>query len=205
MTYYSPEELTASDVVEFETTDAKGKPLKFRTPEGAEVIVKGGARPMKWNVQDGQGLSGASRRFGGVGLAEGTITIKMGGINGAAQRAAFKAGMWRHFAPPQLAQNAQEFTVKHPLFAEYPGFPVLKVVCLDGPPGDWDKVAQLKTIEYKWGEARKPAPTLSSTITAGNTKDGPTAKNDTKAALNLIVTQNDAEIGALSAESAALP
>lgn len=205
MTYYSPEELVASDIVEFSSTDAKGKPLAFRTPEGAEVVVKGGPRPMTWNVQNGQGLSGASRRFGGVGLAEGTITLKMGGINGAAQRAAFKAGMWRHFAPPGLNQNAQEFTVKHPLFAEYPGFPVLKIVCLDGPPGDWDKVAQLKTIEYKWGEARKPAPTLSSTISASNTKDGPKAENDTKAAFDLSVTQNKTEIGALGAELAALP
>jgi hypothetical protein len=205
MTYYSPDELAASDIVEFETTDAKGKPLQFRTPQGAEVVVKGDPRPMVWNVQNGQGLSGATRRFGGVGLAEGSITLRMGGPEGAAQRAAFKAGMWRYFAPPEPGQNAKVFTVKHPVFAEYPGFPVLQIVPLEGPPGDWDKVSQLKTIEYKWGEWRKPLPTLTSAITAGNTKDGTKAKNDTKAALDLIVTQNTAEIGQLGAELAATP
>jgi hypothetical protein len=202
--YYSTRQLQGQDEVEFETTDAKGKLVFFKTPAGAEVIVTGKPRPLNWTVQNGIGLSGATRRFAGVGLAEGTISIRMGGPDGARMKAEFKAGIWKWFAPPKPGENAKVFSVKHRRFNAYPGFPVIQIVPLDGPPGDWDRVAQTELVVFQWGEWRKPLPTLSSATTAGDTKDGAKAKNAAKAKIEAGIAQDSAKITALSEQLAGL-
>jgi hypothetical protein len=202
--YYSDKQLAGQDEVEFNTTDSKGKPVFFKTPAGAEVIVTGKPRPMNWTVQNGIGLSGATRRFAGTGLAEGTISLRMGGPDGARMKAEFKAGIWKYFAPPKPGENAKVFTVKHRRFNAYPGFPVVQIVPLDGPPGDWDRVAQLETVVFQWGEWRKPLPTLSSATTAGDGKDGAKAKSAAKTKIEAGIAQDTARIETLSTQLAAL-
>jgi hypothetical protein len=204
MSFWSPTELAAHDYVEFTVPDSKGKPINFTSPIGAYCKVVGGPRPAEWQVTGGPGLSGATRKLVRVGLAEGTITLRFTGDKAAEQRKAFREGMWKYFRIPAPNENPTVATVKHPRFAAYPTTPVTQVQCLEGPPGDWDEMTQVETVVYKWGEWRKPAPTLSSANTAGNSKDGTKSKNAAKAALDASVTQNSTEIGQLSAELATL-
>ena len=204
MSFWSKNELDAMNVVEFEVPDAKGKPIKFTSPKGAYCKVTGGPRPATWQEAGGPGLSGATRRFVRVGLAEGTITLRFAGPEAAAQRKEFREGMWKYFRIPAPNENPKVATVKHPRFAAYPTEPVIRIQCLDGPPGDWDEMSQVETVVYKWGEWRKTAPALSSTNTAGTGKDGAKAKSAAKAALDKAAAQNAAEISQLSKELATL-
>ena len=197
MNFWSPEELAAMDVVEFEVPDTKGKPIKFTSPRGAYCKVVGGSRPAEWQVTGGPGLSGATRKLVRVGLAEGTITLRFAGPDAAAQRKAFREGMWKYFRIPAPNENPTVATVKHPRFAAYPVTPITRIQCLDGPPGDWDEMTQIETVVYKWGEWRKPAPTLSSANTAGNGKDGAKAKNAAQEKLDASVAQGSEQISSL--------
>lgn len=191
--YWSDEELAAMQVVTFGTTDAKGKPIKVSTPGVAKVV--GQPRPLNWNVQQGMGLSGAVARFAGIGLAKGTITLKMGGIEGAFLRSEYKE-MRKYVRGPKQGEPARVYDVTHPRFAEY-NPPVLRIHITDDPAGDWDENTQIETVVINWEEDRKPLPTLSSSTTAGQTKDGAKAKNDTRAALQAAIKQNSESIAAL--------
>lgn len=205
MSFWSPDELAAMDVIEFEVPDAKGKPIKFTSPRGAYCKVTGGPRPAEWQVTGGPGLSGATRKLVRVGLAEGTITLRFAGPSAAEQRKAYREGMWKYFRIPAPNENPTVATVKHPRFAAYPVTPVTRVQCLDGPPGDWDEMTQIETVVYKWGEWRKAAPTLSSANTAGNGKDGAKSKNAELEVLKKSAEQGMGEIKDLGDVLASLP
>lgn len=196
MTFWSPEELAAMNVVSFGTTDAKGKPIKVKTPACAKVT--GQPRPLIWNVQQGQGLSGAVARFGGIGLAKGTITLKMGGAEGDKLRAEYDA-LRKYVRGPAQGEPAKVYDVASARFGRY-NPPVLRIHLTDDDPGNWDENTQLETVVLNWEEDRKPLPTLSSSTTAGQTKDGAKAKNDTRTALQAAIKQNSEQISALTAQ-----
>ncbi|MDI1444209.1 hypothetical protein [Polyangium sp. 6x1] len=180
MTFWSEAELKAMSVVEFETTDAKGKKVTFRTPPCAKVSCPDGT-PLVWNTQQGLGLSGAVSRFGGIGLAKGSITLPMGT---AAHRQLFDEGCRKYLAAPAQGQPAKILTVKHPRLAR---IGVTQIKLMGEPAGDWDEQKQIETVVYQWEAYRKPLPTLSSATTAGQTKDGPKAKNDVNAGYRAVI------------------
>lgn len=193
MTFWSESELKAMSVVEFETTDAKGAKVTFRTPPCAKVSCPDGT-PLVWNTQQGMGLSGAVSRFGGIGLAKGSITLPMGTKE---QRAAYDTGCKKYLVAPAQGQPARIYTVKHPRLAR---IGVTQVKLLGEPAGDWDEQKQIETVTYQWEAYRKPLPTLSSATTAGQTKDGPKAKQDVLAGIKAAETQLKEENEALRLE-----
>lgn len=179
------------DVVELETTDAKGGKVNFSTPRCVKVVAK--PRPMTWQVQQGLGLSGAFARFTGIGLASGTITLTMTTLE---HRVEFDSECKIHLAAPAQGQPAKVFTVKHPRFAR---IGMDKLHFQGEPAGEWDEQKQIETVVYEWEESRRPLPMLSSApTTAGSTKDGPKAKSEVNAAIKATVKQNSDTIAALS-------
>lgn len=188
MTYWSEEELAAMSFVEFETTDTKGKKVTFKTPGKCARVVCPDGTPMIWNTQQGLGLSGAVSRFGGIGLAKGSITLVMGT---AELRAEFDAGCKKYLIAPPQGQAAKIYKVKHPRMAR---IGVTQIKLLGEPGGDWDADKQIETVVYQWEAYRKPLPTLSSANTSGQTKNGPTAENETRAAAQAAIKQNSETI-----------
>lgn len=182
------------DVVEFETTDAKGQRVSFWTPQCAKVVAK--PRPMTWQVQQGLGLSGATARFTGVGLASGTITLTMAT---AEHRLEFDNNCKRYLAAPAQGQPAKIFKVRHPRLAR---LGISQIHFQDEPAGDWNEQTQIETVIYSWEEHRKPLPTLSSPTTAGATKDGATAKKRVTDGIEAARAEYKAEMLANSAEIA---
>lgn len=178
------------DVVEFETTDAKGRPVAFSTPRCAKVVAK--PRPMTWQVQQGLGLSGAIARFTGIGLASGTITLMMATVE---HRVEFDSECKVYLAAPAQGQPAKIFKVKHPRFAR---LGISQIHLQDEPAGDWDEKTQIETVVYSWEEHRKPLPTLSSPTTAGATKDGAKAKSAVAEQYKAAVAQRSATIAELT-------
>lgn len=174
------------DVVEFETTDAKGAKVNFSTPRCAKVVAKG--RPLTWQVQQGLGMSGAIARFTGIGLASGTVTLAMATV---AHRVEFDSECKIYLASPAQGQPAKIFKVKHPRFAR---LGISQIHLQEEPAGDWDEKTQIETVVYSWEEHRKPLPTLSSPATSGATKDGPKAKSETINALAAVSAQRSARI-----------
>lgn len=193
MIFWTDEELAAMSFVEFETTDVKGKKVTFKTPKCAEVSCPEGT-PLIWNTQQGLGLSGAVSRFGGIGLAKGSITLTMGT---AEHREEFDAGCKKHLAAPARGQSAKIYQVRHPRFAR---IKVTQIKLMGEPGGSWDKDKQIETVVYQWEAHRKPLPTLSSATTAGQTKTGPTAENAARAELQAAVVQNSQTISDLGAQ-----
>jgi hypothetical protein len=58
MSFYTPAELAAMDVVRFKVND-RGKTVEFSTPIGAGLDVVCGPRPLGLQVTQGIGLDGA--------------------------------------------------------------------------------------------------------------------------------------------------
>jgi hypothetical protein len=198
VTFWSEAELVTMAVVEFETTDAKGKKVAFRTPPCAKLVCPDGT-PLVWNTQQGMGLSGAVSRFGGIGLAKGSITLTMGT---AEHRQLFDLFCKKYLAAPAQGQSAKIFTAKHPRLAR---IGVTQIKLMGEPGGDWDEKTQIETVVYQWEAHRKPLPTLSSPTTAGNTKDGPKAKVDAAAAIKAANAKLAAENKELSSQLQSLP
>jgi hypothetical protein len=173
------------DVVIFETADAKGKTIEFRTPQCAKLTAK--PRPLTWQVQQGLGLSGAVARFTGIGLATGTITLMMAT---AEHRQAFDDSCKRFLAAPAQGQPAKVFKARHPRLAR---LGIWQIHFQDEPAGEWDETKQIETVTYTWEEHRKPLPTLSSPTTAGATADGPKAKSAVNAAKKAAHEENQRE------------
>jgi len=194
--FWSEDELAAMDLVSFEVND-RGQTVRFRTPVDAEVEVKGNPRPIEWQVQQGLGLDGATAKLRGIGLASGTITIRMGGSNGSNMRQEYDLCCRKYLKGPARNQPAPIFTVKNPRFTRYSP-PVLKIHLKDDPCGDWDKAAQIETIVFNWEEDRKPSPTLSSPSTAGASKTGAKASDKTTEAALKTIAENNAKIKDLS-------
>jgi hypothetical protein len=188
VSFWSEAELAAMSVVEFETTDAKGKKVTFKTPPCAKVSCPDGT-PLVWNTQQGLGLSGAVSRFGGIGLAKGSITLTMGT---AEHRQVYDLFVKKYLAAPAQGQPAKILTVKHPRMAR---IGVTQIKLMGEPAGDWNEQAQIETVVYQWEAHRKPLPTLSGATTAGQGKDGASkAKNATVEGLKASVAQQSAEI-----------
>lgn len=200
MSFWTDDELAAMDVVHFAVND-RGKTVNFSTPLGAGLDVVCNDRPLEWQVTQGIGLDGATAKFRGLGLATGTITLKMGGASGREQRRQYNDGVKKYIRGPARGQPAPIFNVSHPGFAEYTP-PVTKIHFKGQGPGAWDKQTQLMTVVLTWEEDRKPSPTLSAPSTAGAGKDGPKAKSATVEALTKSIEQNSAEITALSQQLA---
>lgn len=197
MSFYTEAELLALDVVSFRVND-RGKTVHFTTPIGAGCDVVCNPRPQEWQVTQGVGLDGAFAKFRGLGLASGTITITMGGVDTAEfQRQQFDEGVKRYIRGPERGQPAPIFDVAHPHFAEYVP-PVTRVHFKGQGPGSWDKNTQIKTVVLEWEEDRKPSPTLSAPSTAGAGKDGAKAKSKTTEALTKSIEQNSQQITALT-------
>lgn len=203
MSFYTIEELAAMDVMQFRVNE-RGKTITFNTPIGAGLEVVCNERPQEWQVTQGIGLDGATAKFRGLGLATGTITITMGGVEeGPLQRQQYDAGVKKYIRGPERGQPAPIFDVSYPAFAEY--VPPVKQIHFKGQgPGTWDKATQTKTVVLNWEEHRKPSPTLSAPSTAGAGKDGAKAKSKTTEALTKSIEQNSAQITALTQTLASL-
>jgi hypothetical protein len=204
MSFYTPEELAAMDVVQFRVND-RGKTITFNTPIGAGLDVVCNDRPLEWKVTTGPGLDGATAKFTGLGLASGTITLTMGGTEeGPIHRQQYDAGVKKYIRGPARGQPAPIFDVIHAQFAEYE--PPVKQIHFKGQgPGAWDKNTQIKTVVLNWEEHRNPSPTLSSPSTAGAGKDGAKAKNKTTEAYTKSIEQNMSQITELTQTLATTP
>jgi hypothetical protein len=203
VSFYTPEELAAMDVMRFRVND-RGKTVEFSTPIGAGLDVVCNERPLEWKVTTGPGLDGATTKFTGLGLATGTITLTMGGVEeGQIHRRQYNAGVKKYARGPARGQPAPIFDVIHPQFAEYEP-PVTKIHFKGQGPGTWDKNTQIKIVVLNWEEDRKPSPTLSSPSTAGAGKDGAKAKSKTTESITKSIEQNSSQITALTQTLASL-
>lgn len=196
MSFWTEEELAAMSVVKFRTTDARGQPVTFQTPGCAEVLIPDGT-PLVWNTQQGLGLSGAVSRFGGIGLAKGSIVLTMGTVK---HRVEFDLGCKRYLSAPPQGQPAKIYDVEHPRLAR---IGVTRIKLMNDPGGVLDKQTQIETVTYQWEAHRKPLPTLSSPTTSGQSKDGAKANSGTRAGYQAAIAQNSAEIDRLGKELAA--
>lgn len=198
MSYWTEEELKAMTVVKFRTTDSRGVLVNFQTPNCADVLSPDGT-PLVWNTHQGLGLSGAVSRFGGIGLAKGSIVLTMGTPQ---HRVEFDLGCKRYLSAPPQGQPAKIYDVEHPRLAR---IGVTRIKLMNDPGGSLDKQTQIETVTYQWEAHRKPLPTLSSPTTSGQSKDGAKASSGTRAAMDAAIAQNSADIKRLTAERDALP
>lgn len=194
--FWTAEEMAAMDRVEFDVND-RGKTVSFRTPKGAEIRVKANPRPLEWQVQQGLGLDGATAKFRGIGLATGSISIRMGGEKASDMRQEYDLFCRKYLRGPSRGQPAPTFTARHPRLARY-NPPVTKIHFKADPAGEWDEMTQIEMVVFEWEEDRKASPALSSSSTAGGSKDKPNAKSKTTEALEKAVKQDSTQISELS-------
>lgn len=203
MSFHTDAELAAMGVMQFRVND-RGQTIAFNTPIGAGLDVVCNERPQEWQVTQGIGLDGAFAKFRGLGLATGTITLTMGGVEeGPIHRQQYDAGVKKYIRGPARGQPAPIFDVSYPSFAEYSP-PVTQIHFKGQGPGTWDKNTQIKTVVLNWEEHRKPSPTLSSPSTTGAGKDGAKAQSKTTEALTKSIEQNSSQITELTQTLASL-
>jgi hypothetical protein len=157
---WSAEEQAQLDYVEIETTRS-GKPVKVRSPGVCEV--DGDGIPREWDVVQGFGLSGATQRFKGIGLAEFSLTIKVWETAHRTELKAFASAV----EVSQPGQPERVYAVKNPRLA-FKG--IDKMVFLNDPfPKDGKD--QSDTLVYKCRQWRKPLPTLTAPSAAGSSSE----------------------------------
>lgn len=156
MSIWTPEEQDQLDYVEITTTRA-GATVTARSP--GVCTIEGDGIPRNWDVVNGFGLSGATQRFKGIGLAEFSITIR---VWQAAHRPLLKV-----FAAAVEAslpgQPERVYQIKNPRLA----FKGIASCVFLNDPFPKDESNQSDTLVYKCRQWRKPLPTMSSPTAPG--------------------------------------
>lgn len=132
-----------------------------RTPGIAEV--QGFHSPRQWDERKGYGLSGATLRYRGIGLAKGKLIIRLTTEQDWAD--------WHDFAPvvkrPPVGERAHALDISHPLLEQ---LDIRAVVVEDvGQPTQDDRGTWTIVIELK--EYRKPVVQLSTPDGAATTPE----------------------------------
>lgn len=156
MSIWSAEELAQLDYVEITTTRA-GKPLTVRSP--GVCLVEGDGIPREWDVVQGFGLSGATQRFKGIGLAEFTLSIRVWLPEHRSLLKTFAAAV--EVSLP--GQPERVYQVANPRLA-FKG--IAQMVFLNDPFPK-DEKDQSDLLVYKCRQWRKPLPTLTSPSAPG--------------------------------------
>lgn len=150
-----------------------------RTPGIAEV--QGFRSPRNWDERRGYGLSGATLRFRGVGLASGKLIIRLTTEQDWAD--------WEAFAPvvkrPPVGERAHALDISHPILEQ---LDIRAVVVTDvAQPEQDDKGVWTITIELK--EYRRPVIQLSTPDGAATTPEPQTEGQRMIAALTAQVQE----------------
>lgn len=156
MSIWTAEELDQLDYVEI-TTTRSGKPVTVRSP--GVCTVEGDGIPREWDVVQGFGLSGATQRFKGIGLAEFTITIRVWEAEHRPLLKVFAAAV--EVSLP--GQQERVYEIKNPRLA-FKG--ITQMVFLNDPFPK-DEKDQSDTLTYKCRQWRKRLPTLTSPSAPG--------------------------------------
>lgn len=156
MSIWNTEEQVQLDYVEITTTRG-GVPLTVRSP--GVCMVEGDGIPREWDVVQGFGLSGATQRFKGIGLAEFTITIRVWLAEHRPLLRVFAAAV--EVSLP--GQPERVYQIKNPRLA-FKG--ITQMVFLNDPFPK-DEKDQSDTLSYKCRQWRKPLPTLTAPSAPG--------------------------------------
>lgn len=156
MSIWSAEEQNQLDYVEITTTRGGGA-VTVRSP--GVCTIDGDGIPRNWDVVNGFGLSGATQRFKGIGLAEFTLTIRVWKATDRALLVTFAKAV--EVSVP--GQPERVYQVKNPRLA-FKG--IDKMVFLNDPFPK-DNADQSDTLVYKCRQWRKALATLTSPSAPG--------------------------------------
>jgi hypothetical protein len=126
-----------------------------RSP-GVLVGIEINGIPLKYDSQQGFGLSGEFLRFTGLGLAEWKFTLR---LIDAEDRAANDAGPWRKAtAPPPQGRTDRLRSIKHPVLERFR--PAVTLGSLQEIPAEVPATTEGGgvTITYPFKAYRKPLP-----------------------------------------------
>lgn len=153
--------------------------------------------PLKWDSQNGFGLSGEFLRYTGLGLASFSFQVRL--VDGE-DRAAVDSAAWRRAAaPPAQGQADRKRAIRHPVLERH-RTPVNFCVMLDVPfevPQTTEGGGVL--IEYKFKAHRKPLPVPVVPKSPENAAAGKVPQNPRQAAIEALTAQ----VAALRAKGAA--
>jgi hypothetical protein len=156
-------------------TEAEEKRFAYFELDGARspgvlVGIEINGIPLKYDSQQGFGLSGEFLKFTGLGLAEWKFTLR---LIDAEDRAANDAGPWRKAtAPPPQGRTDRLRSVKHPVLERFR--PAVTLGYLQEIPAEVPATTEGGgvTITYPFKAYRKPLPqvgkpkTPASAVTA---------------------------------------
>lgn len=134
-----------------------------RSPGVLYAMELGDGTELKWEAQNGFGLSGEFTRFLGLGLAE--FTFKLKGVD-AQDRADYDAAAWRKASkPPVQGQADRPRAIRHPLLERHP-VPIKFVTMRSVPfevPGTDDGGAVELAYRFKVYRKQLPQPVTPKT------------------------------------------
>lgn len=180
--YWTDAELARFDYFELDGAKSPGVLFEMELGDGT---------PLKWDSQNGFGLSGEFTRFTGLGLAEFKFKLR---LVDDTDRAAFDGAAWRKASkPPVQGQPDRYRAIKHPILERHP-VPIKFVTMLTVPfeqPGTTEGGGAIVTYSFKAHRKQLPQPV---TPKAPEAATGSVPENAYQTQIAALTKRIDAEL-----------